>query len=97
MIKLIKKLLDFLVKNSDKILHVFVSMVVMLFITALFSLITTFGYAALIGAAVTMTCGIGKEIYDKHNSSGHSAEWGDILADFIGVVLTLIPLLLIQL
>lgn len=92
-----EKIIEFLVKNIDKVLHAFVSMVVMLFVTALLSLLLNFWLSSALGAVLTMSVGIGKEIYDEEHREYHSAEWGDLLADFIGIILGFIPLLIIQL
>lgn len=92
-----KKILDYFLSHIDKILHVFVSMVVMLFVTALLSLVLGFWLSSALGAIITISVGLGKEVYDEAHPEEHNAEWKDILADFIGVILGFLPLLLMQL
>lgn len=40
-------------------------------------------------ALVTLAIGVGKEVYDKVSKKGH-AEWRDLVADVVGVVIGLL-------
>ena len=39
-----------------------------------------------VAAAVTLAIGIGKEVYDQVSGKG-CAEWGDLLADVVGIII----------
>ena len=62
----------------DKYKHIVVSAVIA---TAL-SLFFPWWVAAL----VTLAIGVGKEVYDKVSGKGR-AEWGDLLADVVGIII----------
>lgn len=79
--------------TKDKLQHIVFSMVLTLVFTALFSINFYFKPALLIAAGASLFCGIGKEVYDSINNK--VASWLDILADFIGIILVVIPLMLI--
>ena len=79
--------------TKDKLQHIVFSMVLTLVFTALFSISFCFKPSLLIAGGVTLFCGIGKEVYDLTNDK--VASWLDILADLVGVLLVVIPLILI--
>lgn len=47
-------------------------------------------------ASVMTACivGVCKEVYDLHSPDAHTAEWGDLLADLIGIVFALVLILI---
>lgn len=79
--------------QKDKLQHVVFSMVLTLVFTALFSINFYFKPSLLIAGGVALFCGIGKEVYDSINDK--VASWLDILADLVGVLFVVIPLILI--
>lgn len=62
----------------DKYKHIVVSAI----ITVILDLILPWWVAALI----TLTIGIGKEVYDKVSGKGN-AEWMDLLANVVGILI----------
>lgn len=62
----------------DKYKHIVVSAI----ITVVLNLILPWWVAALI----TLTIGIGKEVYDKVSGKG-CAEWMDLLANVVGILI----------
>lgn len=62
----------------DKYKHIVVSAV----IATVLSLFCPWWVAAL----VTLAIGVWKEVYDKASGKG-CAEWGDILADVVGIII----------
>lgn len=90
-------MIKFIILHIDKVLHVFVCMLLMLYITALAHIFCNTTVSCIIGGVITLCVGIGKELYDKNHQDKHSAEWGDILADLVGIALGLIPIIIIAL
>lgn len=76
MMRLLKSLLA-----EDKLKHIVVSAI----IAVVLNLILPWWVAALI----TLAIGVGKEVYDKLSKKGH-AEWEDLVADVVGVVIGLL-------
>ena len=64
--------------GSDWMMHVILSSI----IVTLLSLVLPKWVAAII----TLTIGIGKEVYDKVSKKGW-AEWKDIICDIIGIII----------
>ena len=64
--------------TRDKLLHVVVSAA----LSAVLALVLPWWAAALI----TLAIGVAKEVYDKVSGRG-CAEWGDLLADVIGIAI----------
>lgn len=62
----------------DKYKHIMVSAIIMVAL----NLFLPWWIAALI----TFAIGIGKEIYDKVSGKG-CAEWGDLIADLVGILI----------
>lgn len=62
----------------DKYKHIVVSAI----ITVVLNLILSWWVAGL----VTLSIGVGKEVYDKVSGKG-CAEWKDLLADVIGILI----------
>lgn len=62
----------------DKYKHIVVSAI----ITTIFNLFIIWWVAGLI----TLIIGIGKEVYDKVSGKG-CAEWKDLLADIVGIII----------
>lgn len=79
--------------QKDKLQHIVFSMVLTLMFTALFSINFYFKPSLLIAGGVALFCGVGKEVYDSINDK--VASWLDILADLVGVLLVVIPLIFI--
>lgn len=67
--------------KEDKLKHIVVSAVIMVLLSLFLP--------KLIAAVVTLTIGIGKELYDKYTGKG-CAEWKDLLSDIIGIVIGLL-------
>ena len=67
--------------GADKLKHVVVSAA----IAAALSLVLPWWAAA----SVTLAIGIGKEVYDKVSGKG-CAEWGDLLADMVGIIIGIV-------
>ncbi len=67
--------------GADKLKHVVVSAA----IAAVLSLVLPWWAAA----SVTLAIGIGKEVYDKVSGKG-CAEWGDLLADMVGIIIGIV-------
>lgn len=65
--------------GTDKVLHLTVS-------TTIAHLLIVVGCAWWLAGVITLSIGIGKEIYDKVSGKGTS-EWEDIAADIIGTVI----------
>ena len=63
---------------EDKLKHIVVSAII---VVAL-NLFLPWWVAGLI----TLAIGVGKEVYDKVSGKGH-AEWKDLLADFVGILI----------
>ena len=63
---------------SDKLLHFLCAMLCMIVV----SLFTN----DCIGLIAALAVSIGKELYDKFSGKG-CAEWGDLLADIIGIAI----------
>ena len=68
-----------LLGGTDKILHCTVS-------ATIAHLLIVVGCAWWLAAMITVAIGIGKEIYDKVSGKG-TAEWRDLAADIIGVII----------
>lgn len=81
-------------KQWDKVIHMLASAVIMLFFTALSSLILNDWTAILVGSVICIFCGAAKEIYDSEN--GGTCSWNDFYADLIGWGLALIPLIILS-
>ena len=64
--------------TRDKLLHVVVSAA----LSAVLALVLPWWAAAV----VTLMVGVAKEVYDKVSGRG-CAEWGDLLADVLGIVI----------
>lgn len=64
--------------TEDKLKHIVVSAIIMVAL----SLVLPKWAAAMI----TLSIGIGKEVYDKVSKKG-CAEWEDLVADVIGIVI----------
>lgn len=64
--------------GADKLKHIVVSAILMV---ALNLILPTW-----VAALITLCIGIGKEIYDKVSGKG-CAEWLDLLADIIGIII----------
>jgi hypothetical protein len=62
----------------DKYKHIVVSAI----ITVILNIILAWWVAALI----TLTIGVGKEVYDKVSGKGN-AEWMDLLANVVGILI----------
>lgn len=73
MMRLLKNLLC-----EDKLKHIVVSAI----IAVALNLFLPWWVAGLL----TLAIGVGKEVYDKVSGKGH-AEWEDLVADLIGVVI----------
>lgn len=65
--------------GTDKVLHLTVS-------ATIAHLPIVVGCAWWLAAAITLSIGIGKEIYDKISGKG-TPEWQDLVADIIGTVI----------
>lgn len=63
---------------EDKLKHIVVSAIM----AVVLNLILPWWVAGLL----TLAIGVGKEVYDKLSGKGH-AEWEDLLADCIGIVI----------
>lgn len=63
---------------EDKLKHIVVSAI----ICVALNLFLPWWVAALI----TLAIGVGKEVYDKVSKKG-CAEWGDLLADLVGILI----------
>ena len=72
-----KRLLKSLLAE-DKLRHIIVSAI----IAVVLNLILPWWVAGLL----TLAIGVGKEVYDKLSGKGH-AEWKDLVADVVGVVI----------
>ena len=66
---------------EDKLKHIVVSAIM----AVVLNLILPWWVAGLI----TLAIGVGKEVYDKVSGKGH-AEWEDLVADVVGVVIGLL-------
>ena len=64
--------------TEDKLKHIVVSAI----IAVALNLFLPWWVAALI----TLTIGVGKDIYDKVSGKGY-AEWEDLLADIVGIII----------
>ena len=62
---------------SDKLLHFLYAMLCMVMVSLLSN--------GCVGLIASLAVSIGKELYDKLSSKG-CAEWGDLLADLVGIV-----------
>ena len=71
------KVATYLGLPSDKLLHFSCAMMCMLSV----SLISN----ECIGLIATLSVSLGKELYDRYSGKGH-AEWGDLIADLLGLV-----------
>jgi Na+-translocating ferredoxin:NAD+ oxidoreductase RnfD subunit len=66
---------------EDKLKHVVVSAIM----AVVLNLLLPWWVAGLL----TLAIGVGKEVYDKVSGKGH-AEWEDLVADVVGVVIGLL-------
>lgn len=64
--------------REDKLKHIVVSAIIMVALSIVLP--------KLVAAAITFSIGICKEVYDKVSKKG-SAEWKDILADSVGIII----------
>ena len=62
--------------QSDKLLHFLCALLCMIAVSLLFN--------ECIGLIASLAVSLGKELYDKLSGKG-CAEWGDLLADIIGI------------
>lgn len=80
--------------TPDKIKHILVCCIIMLYTTSVFRLFLSKFIAIGTAFIVTMVIGMLKELYDKKHSDKHVASKKDFVADVFGAVLALIPLTL---
>lgn len=64
--------------GADKLKHIVVS--------AIIAVTLNLFLPWLVAALITLSIGIGKEIYDKISKKGHP-EWKDLLDDLIGILI----------
>lgn len=64
--------------HEDKLKHIVVSAIIMVALSLVLP--------KWVAAIITLTIGIGKEVYDKVSKKGW-AEWKDLVADLIGIVI----------
>ena len=64
--------------REDKLKHIVVSAIIMVALSLVLP--------KWVAAIITLTIGIGKEVYDKVSKKGW-AEWKDLVADCIGVLI----------
>nr|DAN43717.1 MAG TPA: putative periplasmic lipoprotein [Caudoviricetes sp.] len=81
--KFLKKIVDFF-KQSDKLKHCIVNLLVMLLIG---------GFNIWLGLGLAIGLSIGKE-YGDSLAEGNQWDWNDILADGIGIAIGLLLVLL---
>ena len=74
---LVAQVATFLGVPSDKMLHFSCAMLCMIVV----SLLTN----DCIGLITALAVSIGKELYDKFSGKG-CAEWGDLISDFLGML-----------
>lgn len=64
--------------REDKLKHIVVSAIIMVALSLVLP--------KWIAAIITLSIGIGKEVYDKVSKKGW-AEWKDIMCDIIGIII----------
>lgn len=64
--------------TEDKLKHIVVSAIIMVTLNLILP--------TWIAALITLSIGIGKEVYDKVSGKG-CAEWKDLLADLVGILI----------
>jgi len=74
------------VTASDKQLHFFAAFFIAALIYILIVASQPWWVAMLIGTGISAIICAVKEIWDKQNPDKHSFEWGDIIADAIGII-----------
>lgn len=73
--------------GKDKLLHFIAGLLIAQIVYAVWCLLINKSYAGIIiGFVIAVAAGILKEEYDKHHR-GHSFEWWDMIAVFIGAIL----------
>lgn len=81
----LKKVIAFF-KATDKQLHILAAFAIAALLYILIDASQPWWVAMLIGAGISAVVCAVKEILDKQNPDKHSFEWGDIIADAIGLL-----------
>ena len=79
---------------KDKLLHAFLCSIIVLYAVTFLRFGLSYLWAMILGNVVTIGIFLGKEYYDYRHPDEHSCEWKDILADFIGLLIVDIGLIL---
>ena len=74
------------VTATDKQLHFLAAFFIAAIIYILISASQPWWVAMLIGTGISAAASALKEIYDKQNPDKHSFEWGDVVADALGIL-----------
>ena len=80
-----KKIIAFF-KAADKQLHILAAFSIAALVYILIVASQPWWLAMLIGTGISAALSAVKEIWDKQNPDKHSFEWGDVIADAIGIV-----------
>lgn len=71
--------------QKDKLYHLIINFLVVLFLGVLFS--------PTIGLAAAIVLSLGKEVYDEYRPNGAGWNWDDLTADLVGILLGLFVIL----
>lgn len=74
------------VTAADKQLHFLAAFSIAALIYILIAASQKWYWATIIGAVISAIVCIIKEVYDKQNPDKHSFEWGDVIADALGLL-----------
>ena len=74
------------VTAADKQLHFLAAFSIAAILYILISATQKWFWAMLISAGISAIASAIKEIYDKQNPDKHSFEWGDVVADALGII-----------
>ena len=77
--------------DKDKQLHIIYSICITIgFVIGYYILVKELNTSLFLAGSTTFIVGVMKEFYDYLNPDRHTAEWGDLLADIIGIFIGLI-------
>ena len=74
------------VTATDKQLHFLAAFFIAAILYILISASQPWWVAMLIGVGISAIASAVKAIYDKQNPDKHSFEWGDVIADALGII-----------
>lgn len=71
--------------QKDKVYHIAINFIIVLFLSVLFN--------PSIGLGIAIIVSLGKETYEEYRSEGSGWDWEDLFADIIGMILGLFVIL----